>query len=58
MAEGGLEHPSRPHPTEEAILQFKIPTKRSQNRALYRKISIPFRKISDYGTSSEDGGIR
>ena len=37
---------------EEAVPQFKIPTKRSQNRVLYPKISIHFRKISDYGTSS------
>jgi len=36
----------------EAVSQFKISTKRSPNEALYRKISIQFRKISNYGTSS------
>jgi hypothetical protein len=41
----------------EAVSQFKIPTKRSQNRVLYPKISIHFRKISDYGTSSLLRGV-
>ena len=41
----------------EAVSQFKIPTKRTPNRGLYRKISIQFRKIPNYGTTSSIGGI-
>lgn len=36
----------------EAVLQFKIPTKRNPNKVLNRKISISIRKISDYMTNS------
>jgi len=36
----------------EAVPQFKNSAKRSPSRALYRKISIQYRKISNYGTSS------
>ena len=36
----------------EAVSQFKITTKRSPQRALDWKISIRFRKISNYGTAS------
>jgi hypothetical protein len=36
----------------EAVPQFKITTKRSTDRALYRKTSIRFREISNYGTDS------
>jgi hypothetical protein len=36
----------------EAVSQFEIPTKRSPDRAVYRKISIQYRKKSNYGTSS------
>jgi hypothetical protein len=34
----------------EAVSQFKISAKRSSNRGLYQKISISFRKISNYWT--------
>ena len=34
------------------VSQFKIPTKRSPYRALYRKISLRFWDISNYRTSS------
>ena len=45
-------------PNKEVDSSFKISTKRSLNSALYQKISSPFRKISDYGTSSKIRGIR
>ena len=41
----------------DAVSQFKIPSKRSPNRAVYQKIGIRFRKISDYGTNSEENQI-
>ena len=42
----------------EAVSQFKITTKRSTDRTLYRKTSIRFREISNYGTdSSLRGGM-
>jgi len=48
-----LRHPLN----EEVESQFKIATKRSLNSALYQKISILFRKISNYGASSKFQGI-
>jgi hypothetical protein len=35
----------------KAVSQFKISAKKSSNRGLYQKISILFRKISNYGAS-------
>jgi len=49
--EGMFNPPGMP-PNLEAVQQSKISTKKSQNSALYRKISIHFQKISNYGTSS------
>lgn len=40
-----------PHNSEPAP-QFEISIRRSSNRKLYRKISIQFRKISNYGIAS------
>lgn len=45
--------PSAPPCNKEAVSQFKIMTKRRPNRELYLKISIQFRKISNYGTASK-----
>ena len=39
-------------PNKEADAQFKITAKRSSDMALLPKISIPSRKISNYGTNS------
>jgi len=51
------EAPTVPPRNEEAVPQFKITTKRSADRTLYRKTSIRFREISNYGTDSELRGI-
>ena len=40
----------------EAVSQFKVRAKRRPNRDLYLKISIRFRKISNYGTAPLFGG--
>ena len=36
----------------EPVSQFEISIKRNPNKALYRKIRIQFRKISNYGIAS------
>jgi hypothetical protein len=48
--------PSRPS-IKESTSQLKITIKRRANRALYLKIIIQFRKISNYGTNSKFQGI-
>ena len=43
--------------SEEVVPQSKITTTRITDRMLYRKTSIRFRGISNYGTDSEERGM-